>query len=110
MLKHLPKGALKTIEKTLHCKEAVYHNNVNIERRNHNGAGLTATAMNATQIATLKKNDAKELNIDDRISKFKEMLKNEHVYRIPLRYLQILVRSISQQKSTTELDYILRKK
>ena len=42
--------------------------------------------MDATQIATLKQTYAKDLNIDDRITKFKEMLKNEHFYRILLRY------------------------
>ena len=56
MLKHLLKDALKTIEKTLlYSKEAVYYKDVNIEKRNHNGGGLTITGMNATQIATLKK-------------------------------------------------------
>ena len=55
MLKHLPKDALKTIEKThFYSKEAVYYNDVNIDRRNHNGGGLTTTGMNATQIAILK--------------------------------------------------------
>ena len=87
MLKHLPKDVLKTIEKThLHSKEAVYYNDVNIDRSNHNSGGLTTTGMNTPQIATLKKNYAKDLNIDDRITKYKEMLKDEHVYRIPLRY------------------------
>ena len=42
--------------------------------------------MNATQIATLRKMYATDLNIDERITKFKEQLKNQHVYRIPLRY------------------------
>ena len=42
--------------------------------------------MNAAQIATLKKNYAKDLIIDERITKFKEQIKNEHVCRIPLRY------------------------
>ena len=53
--------SLKTIEKThLYSKEAVYYNDVNTDRRNHhNGSGLTTTGMNATQIATLKKNYTK---------------------------------------------------
>ena len=57
--------SLKTIEKThLYSKEAVYYNDINIDRRNHNGGGLTTTGMNATEIATLKKkNYAKHLNI-----------------------------------------------
>ena len=42
--------------------------------------------MNATQTATLRKTYARDLNIDERITKFKEQLKNQHVYRIPLRY------------------------
>ena len=56
MLKHLLKDALKTIKRThLRGKEAVYYNDINIDRRNHNGGGLTTTGMNATEIATLKK-------------------------------------------------------
>ena len=42
--------------------------------------------MNSTQTATLRKTYARDLNIDERITKFKEQLKNQHVYRIPLRY------------------------
>ena len=69
MLKHLPKDALKTIEKThLHSKQLVYYNDVTIDRRIHNGDKITTTGMNATQIATNKKNYAKDLNIDERIS------------------------------------------
>ena len=76
MLKYLPKDALKTIKNILlYSKEAIYYNNVNIERRNQNGGGLTTTGMNATQIATLKKYFVMDLNVDDRITKFKEMLK-----------------------------------
>ena len=60
----------------IYIKEPVYFNDVNIDRRYHNGGGLTTTGMNATQIATLKKNCTKDLNIDDRITKFKNMLKN----------------------------------
>ena len=42
--------------------------------------------MNATQTVTLRKTYARDLNIDERITKFKEQLKNQPVYRIPLRY------------------------
>ena len=73
MLKHLRADELKAIKKTLlYSKKAVYYNDVNIERRNHNGDGITTTGMNMTQIATTKKNNAKYLNIDNRIAKFKE--------------------------------------
>ena len=73
MLKHLRADELKAIEKTLlYSKKAVYYNDLNIERRNRNGNGITTTRMNMTQIAATKKNNAKYLNIDDRIAKFKE--------------------------------------
>ena len=56
MLKHLPKDTLKKFEKTvLYRKEPVYYNNVNIDRRNHNGDGLNKETLIAAQIVTLKK-------------------------------------------------------
>ena len=56
MLKHLLMDALKTIEKThLYSKQPVNYNDVTIDRRTHNGDGITTTGMNATQIATTKK-------------------------------------------------------
>ena len=87
MLKHLPAETLKAIEKTfLHRKSPVYYTDVNIDRRNHSGDGLATTGLTEAQIITLKKNYAKDLNIDDRITKFENILKTEHVYRIPLLY------------------------
>ena len=87
MLKHLPKDALKTIEKThLYSKKPVYYNEVSMGRRNHNRAGLTTTRLTNAQITTLKANYAKDLNIDDRITRFSKQLQNEPVYKIPLRY------------------------
>ena len=86
MLKHLSEKALKIIEKThLYSKKPVYYTDVSIDRRIHNGDGIATTGLTADQITTLKKNYAKDLNLDDRIAKFKN-IKNEHVYRIPLRY------------------------
>ena len=109
MLKHLPKNALKMIEKThLYSKETVYYNDVNIDRRNHNGGGISTTGLNATQIARTKKSYAKDLNIDDRITKFKEMLKNERVYSL-YGILKTFTRSIFQLKLTTGLSFISRK-
>ena len=79
MLKHLPKDSLKQLEKRmLYSKQSVYYNCTSIDRKIHNGAGTT----NVTQ----KANNAKDLSIDDRISKFQDQLKNEYVYRIVLRY------------------------
>ena len=57
----------------------MYFNSPTIDRRIHNRAGATN--------ATVKANNTKELNIDARISKFQDLLKDEHVCRIPLRYL-----------------------
>ena len=85
MLKHLTKNSLKRIEKTmLHSKEPVYLNKTSLDRTVHDDsqAGTTGTT---AQIAARKANDAKDLNIDDRISKFQNQFKNEYVYRIPLR-------------------------
>ena len=86
MLKHLTKDSLKRIEKTmLHSKEPVYLNKTSLDRTVHDDsqAGTTGTT---AQIAARKANDAKDLNIDDRISKFQNQLKTEYVYRIPLRF------------------------
>ena len=67
MLKHLPEKALKAIEKThLYSKKPVYYT----DRRIRNGDGITApTGATADQIVTLKKNYAKDLNIDGRIDR-----------------------------------------
>ena len=72
ILKHLPKDALKTLEKTiLYSKQTVYFNTTTIDREIHN----SNTA-----------NDITDLNINERIPKFKNQLKNEFVCRVPLRY------------------------
>ena len=39
----------------LYSKENVYDNDVNINRRNHNGDGLNTATLTAAQIVTLKK-------------------------------------------------------
>ena len=72
MLKHLSEKVLKTIEKThLYSKKIIYYADVNTYRRIHNGDGMTAsTGSTAAQIANLKADYAKDLNIDDRIAKF----------------------------------------
>ena len=69
----------------LYSKVPVFLNKTSLNRRVHNAsqAGTTGTA---AQIAARKANDAKDLNIDHRIDKFQDQLKNEYVYGIPLRY------------------------
>ena len=72
MLKHLPKNSFKKIEKTMfHSKQSIYFNKISLEQttRNSNTA-----------------NDIADLNINKRITKFQNQLKNEFVYRIPLHY------------------------
>ena len=87
MLKHLPSDALKTIQKThLYSKKPVYFASETYETRNHNGASINTTGLNATEITTAKKQHAKDLNIDQRIKLFQNQLKNEYVYRVPLTY------------------------
>ena len=87
MQKNLFSSPLKKIEKTLlHSKQSVYFNSTSIDRRIHNGTGFVTAGLTATQITTAKSNNAKDLNIDDRISKFQSQLKDEYVYRIPLKY------------------------
>ena len=56
-------------------KQSIYFNRTTINGRIHNGNDAT------------KANDAKDLNTDERITKFQDQLKNKYVYRIPLRYL-----------------------
>ena len=61
MLKHLPKNALKKIEKTmLYSNQAVYFNKTTIDRRIHN-----------SDIA----NGITDLNINERITKFQNSAK-----------------------------------
>ena len=56
------------------------------DRKNFNGANISFTGLNATQITAAKKLHAEDLNIDERISLFQNQLKNEYVYRISLGY------------------------
>ena len=105
MLKHLPAETLKTIEKTfLYSKTPVYYTDVNIDRRNHNGDGLATTGLTAAEITTLKKNFANDLNIDDRITKFQNIIKNEHVYGIPLRHFT----DLGKINFPTKIDYRIK--
>ena len=78
-MKHLPKDSPKKLEKTIvYSNTPVYLNKTSTDRRVHNESSGTTNAG--------KTSDAKKLNIDDRIDKFQDQLKDEYVYRIPLRY------------------------
>ena len=105
MLRHLRSDALKTIRKThLYSKKPVYFASETHERRNHNGVSINATGLSATEITTAKKQHAKDLDIDDRIKLFQNQLKNEYVYRIPLRYFS----DIGKINFPTKIDYRIR--
>ena len=94
----------------LYSKGPVYYNDVNIERRNHSRDGLNTATLTAAQIVTLKKNYDTDLNIEDRISKFKNLLKNEHLYRIPLRRFTYLGKINSSLRLIIELNDTLKLK
>ena len=72
MLKHLPEESLKIIQKTLlYCHKPVVYNKTTIDRRTYNSTTLA---------------DIVHDNLDDRITLFQNQLKDEFVYRVPLRY------------------------
>ena len=74
MLKHLPKKLLDKIKKTmLYSNKPVYYNRTTIERRTFNG---TTPA------------DITDLNIEQRIINFQDMLRTEHVYSASSLLLQ----------------------
>ena len=87
MLKHLPADSLKTISKTLlYDKQPVYYANTSYNRRNHNANGVDLTSLNAAAQTAKKPAQAKDLSIDKRMANFQNLLKNEHIYRVPLIY------------------------
>ena len=105
MLKHLPSDSLKTISKTLlYDKQPVYFADTKYDRKNHNAAGTDLTGLNAAQQATKKAVQAKDLNIYKRIENFKDLHKNERIYRIPLRYFC----DIGKIKFPTKIDYRIK--
>ena len=95
MLKR-PKDALKKLEKILlYSKRGVYHNETTIDRKIHGRSGFTTTGLTTTQTGTYTKNNSKDLNIDEQISKFKDQLKNGYLHRTPLTYFMDLGKIIS---------------
>ena len=105
MLKNLPADALKTLQKTLlFSKKPVYFANAGYDRRNCNSKDLTFTGLSTADTTAKKASHAKDLNIDDRIALFQNMLKNEHVYRIPFRYFS----DIGKINFPTRIDYRIK--
>ena len=105
MLKHLPEDDLKSIQKTfLYSKKPVYFGSTSYDRRNFNSKDLVTTGLNAAQITEKKKQHAKDLNIDDRITLFQDQIADEYVYIIPLRYLS----DIGKINFSTKIDYRIK--
>ena len=91
MLKHPPADCLKTTNKTLlYDKQPAYYADTSYDRINHNANGVDLTGLNAATQAAKKAAQAKDLNIDKRIANFQNLLKNECIYRVPLRYFLTL--------------------
>ena len=87
MVKYLPKDALKMLEKTLlYSKQAAYYNKIEESKKNLRRIWFYCYWSNCDSNSNPSKNIAKDLNMDERISKFKDQLKDEYVYRIPLKY------------------------
>ena len=105
MLKHLPKDSLKSIEKThLHSKLPIYFASTLYDRRNHNSANVILTGLSTAKQTERKQKHAKDLNLDQRIELFQAQLKNEFVYRIPLRYFS----DIGKINFPTKIDYRIK--
>ena len=105
MLKHLPEDDLKSIQKTfLYSKKPVYFDSTSYDRQNFNSKDLVTTGLNAAQITEKKKQHAKDLNIDDRITLFQDQIADEYVYIIPLRYLS----DIGKINFSTKIDYRIK--
>ena len=105
MLKHLLADSLKTICKTLlYDKQPVYYTDTSYDRRNHNANGVNLTGLNAAAQASKKAAQAKDLNIDKRIANFQNLLKNERIYRVPLRYFC----GIGKINFLTKIDYRIK--
>ena len=85
-------------------KKPVYLAQVNYNRRNYNSKDLTYTGLNGTQQLAKKKTHATDLNIEDSIELFQEQLKNEHAYRVPLRYFS----DIGKINFPTKIDYRIK--
>ena len=88
----------------MYSKQAVYYADAGIDCGIYNGDGMSVTGLNATAAAITKAAYAKDLNIDDRITKFKNQLKNEYVYRIHLRYFT----DIGKINFSTKIDYRIK--
>ena len=101
MPKYMPTDYLNTIQKMhLYSKKPAYFPSESYERRNHNFSGVSTTGLSSKEIAEGKKS-CKRLKIDERISLFKNQLKKEFIYRIPLRFFS----DIGKINFPTKIDF-----
>ena len=85
-------------------RKPVYFADTSYERRDHNAANIDFAGLSTAEETTAKKNHEKDLNIDERISLFKNQLKNEFIYRIPLRFIS----DIGKINFPTKIDYRIK--
>ena len=105
VLKHLPKDSLKTIQKhLLYSKEPVFYANTVYDRRNFNGKDVDTTVLSTADATKKKKAQAIDINITKRIELFWNQLKNEFIYRVPLRYFS----DIGKINFPTKIDYRIK--
>ena len=105
MLKHLPKDSFKSIEKThLYSKLPIYFASTLYDGRNHNSAHVVLTGLTTAKQTERKQKHAKDLNINQRIELFQTQLKNEFIYRIPLRYFS----DIGKINFPKKIDYRIK--
>ena len=65
---------------------------------------MPVTGLNNATALAKKQSHAKDLNIDDRITKFNAQLKNKYLYRIPLRYFT----DLGKINFPTKIDYRIK--
>ena len=84
----------------------MYFAQAQYDRRNSNATNIDVTGLNTVNAEAKRKKNAhaKDLNIDKRISLFQEQLKNEFVYRVPLRHLC----DIGKINFPTKIDYRIK--
>ena len=105
MLKHLPPDSLKTIQKhLLYDKSPAYYANTTYDRRNFNGSNVPVTGLSTADATKKKQAHTRDVSIAKRIELFANQLKNEFMYRIPLRYFS----DIGKINLPTKIDYSIK--
>ena len=72
--------------------------------RNFNGSSVVVTGLSTADATKKKQAHARDVNIEKRIELFGNQLKNEFIYRIPLRYFS----DIGKINFPTKVDYRIK--